>query len=105
MKGPSWLSCLRSFDLVNGMSPDYMHCALLGVTKLLLKLWLDKTRNRHTIHDLHTDIPVIDERMKQISVPSEIRRKPRGVADVKHWKGTCIHACESLVSVDIILIS
>ena len=99
MKGPSWLSCLRSFDLVNGMSPDYMHCALLGVTKVLLKLWTDRTRSRDTIHDVHADIPVIDERMKRITVPTEIRRKPRGVGDVKHWKGTNAYTC--MVSMDI----
>ena len=84
---------------MNGMSPDYMHCALLGVTEVLLKLWTDRTRNRDTIHDVHADIPVIDERMKRITVPTEIRRKPRGVGDVKHWKGTNAYTC--MVSMDI----
>ena len=102
MKCPSWLSCLRSFDLVNGMSPDYMHCVLLGVTKVLLKLWTDRTRSCNTIHDMRADIPVIDERMKQITVPTEIRRKPRGVADVKHWKGTHTCICTCMISMDIL---
>ena len=90
VKGPSWLSCLKSFDIVKGMSPDYMHCALLGVTKMLLHMWTDRARSRDSIHDIHFEVHLLDERMSHISVPSEVRRKPRGVSDIKHWKGTHI---------------
>lgn len=94
VKGASWLCCLKSFDLIKGMSPDYMHCACLGVTKLLLNLWTDTARCRGTGHDLHADITLLDERIHQIAVPSEIRHKPRGISDMKHWKGTAsIYVC------------
>jgi hypothetical protein len=70
-----------------GMSPDYMHCALLGVSKLLLNLWTDTARCRSTNHNLHADVKILDERIAQITVPSEILHKPREISDMKHWKG------------------
>jgi len=60
------------------MSPDYMHSALLGVSKLLLNMW---------IKDQHIDVGVVEERIKLIDVPTEISRKPRGIRELKHWKG------------------
>ena len=31
VKGPSMLSKLSHFDLVDGFVPDFLHCTLLGV--------------------------------------------------------------------------
>ena len=45
MKGPSLLQTIPNFDLFKGMSFDYMHLALLGVTRKLLQLWF--TRKHH----------------------------------------------------------
>lgn len=87
MKGPSWLSCLKSFDLAKGFSPDYMHGTLLGVSKLLINLWITPSKCRGTDHDLHSVVELIDDRIKQIKIPSEIHRLPRGIKEVKHWKG------------------
>ena len=87
VKGPCSLGCLKSFDLIKGMSPDYMHCALLGVSKMLLHLWTDTSRCRGTLHNLHADVALLDRRIKDIEVPSEIHRKPRGISDLKQWKG------------------
>ena len=69
------------------MSTDYMHGALLGVSKLLLSLWTDPSRCRGTLHDLLPDILLLQERFKLIELPTEIRRKPRSISDLKHWKG------------------
>ena len=66
-------------NLVKGISPEYMHSALLGVSKLILNLW---------INDQHIEIGAVEERMKQIDVPTEVARKPRGIRELKHWKGT-----------------
>lgn len=68
-----------------------MHCALLGVSKLLLQLWTSPTHCINTNHDLRADIPLLDERISKIAVPCEVRRKPRGISDVKHWKGVASH--------------
>lgn len=91
VKGPSWLICLQSLDFIRGVSPEYMHCALLGVSKLLLSLWTDTSRCRGRVHDLHTHIHLLDERIHQVEVPSDICRKPRGVSEQKHWKGTSVN--------------
>ena len=88
MKGPSWLTCLKSLDFITGFSIDYMHCVLLGVSKLLLSLWLEPSRCRGTSHDLHSQLNLLDDRFSRLHVPSMIRRKPRGLNDLKHWKGT-----------------
>lgn len=39
IKGPTGLSTMHWFDLVNGIVPDYMHGVLMGVTKALLAKW------------------------------------------------------------------
>ena len=36
VKGPSALLLLRNYNLIKGTSIDYMHCVLLGITKLIL---------------------------------------------------------------------
>ena len=33
-----WLHGIRSYDLANGVGIDYMHCVMLVVMKLMLKL-------------------------------------------------------------------
>lgn len=88
VKGPSWLSCLSSLNFIEGFGIDYMHCVLLGVTKLLLSLWLEPSRSRGTSHCLNGSTAILNDRMKSVRVPSMIRRKPRGLNELKHWKGT-----------------
>ena len=78
---------LHSFDITKGVSPDYMHCACLGVSKLMIGLWTNTTRCRQTEHDLHKSIGAIDINVTNIKTPTEITRKPRGLGDVHHWKG------------------
>ena len=38
IKGPSWLMLLQNYNVVDSTAIDYMHCVLLGITKLLLSL-------------------------------------------------------------------
>ena len=78
LKGPTWLMLLTSFDVPKGISPEYMHCACLGVSKLMISLWTNTTRCKQTPHDIH---------ISNIRTPTEITRKPRGLGDVQHWKG------------------
>lgn len=43
--GVSPMVAARQFDLVNGVSIEYMHAVLLGIMKKLLSLWLDSTNH------------------------------------------------------------
>lgn len=43
VKGPSWLLLFPDFSVVDDIAVDYMHGVLLGVQKLLLRLWFDKS--------------------------------------------------------------
>ena len=66
-----------------------MHCVMEGVMKLLLSLWTDPARSRGTLHDIEPDLHLIDQRIAQIQVPTEIPRKPKGIKELlKTWKGT-----------------
>lgn len=82
------MSCLKSLDFVKGFAVDYMHCTLLGVAKLLLNLWTEPSKSHGTEYNLQSAIPIIDDRMKCVKVPVLIRRKPREISNLKHWKGT-----------------
>lgn len=79
------MNFLRHFDVIKGVSPEYMHLALLGVSKLVLGLWLKLSTA------MHANQVLIEERIKQIEVPSEICREPRGINEIKHWKGKQVH--------------
>ena len=43
VKGFSWFMFVPKFDVIRGVAIDYMHSTLLGVVKMLLTLWCDKT--------------------------------------------------------------
>lgn len=86
VKGRSWLFHLKSLDFINGASPEYMHSTLIGVTKHLISLWIERCHG--SAFDIHTERAVLDDRIDTDQVPSEIRRKPCKISDVKHWKGT-----------------
>ena len=80
--------CLKHFDLVWGTSVEYMHCIMLGVVKTLLSLWTDPAKSRGTLHDIEPDLPLIDQRIAQIQVPTEMPRKPRSIKEhLGDWKG------------------
>ena len=68
IKGPSWLMTLEGFDFGKSISPEYMHCALLGVSKLLLNLWTDTSRCKNTSHDLHRNVPLLNQKIKKFQV-------------------------------------
>ncbi|CAH1254763.1 Hypp1405 [Branchiostoma lanceolatum] len=45
IKGPSWLTIAPKFDIIRGMTIDYMHGTLLGITKALMTLWFKSDRD------------------------------------------------------------
>lgn len=87
MKGPSWLGTVTAYDLVDGMSADYMHCILLGVTRMLLRLWFTSTHHAELWY-IGRDIQTVDSRLCKILPPNEIQRTPRSLEKtMKFWKG------------------
>ena len=88
VKGPSWLSLLRHFDLVRGMGIDYMHGVLLGVQKLLLSLWFSPAFSKEHF-SISSKVEKVDERLNQISPTFEVKRLPRSISEhLKYWKAS-----------------
>ena len=76
-----------SMDLINGFPIDYMHAALLGISKKLLRMWLNGPLNFR--------IPLIEQ--GKISdyivlfnkhLPSVFNRRVQAVAHYTKWKAT-----------------
>lgn len=88
IKGTSWLLILENFDIVAGMGIDYMHGVLLGVQKLLLKLWFGDSYSKEPFSFRHL-VGVLDDRLKEIFPTMEIKRMPRSVSEhLKYWKAS-----------------
>lgn len=84
-KGLTWFHFLPHFDIVRGTSLDYMHCVLLGVMKMLMTLWFDKS-HRNEPFSISLRISEVDRRLMQVKPPSFISRLPRSLAEVTHYK-------------------
>lgn len=87
MKGPSWLENIPQFDIIKGMSFDYMHCVLLGITRLLLRLWFTSSYHSQLWY-LGSNVKNIDQLLCTIRPPDEMKRTPRSIENsLKYWKG------------------
>lgn len=88
VKGYSWFMFIPGFDIIKGVAVDYMHCVLLGVTKMLMMLWFDKT---HASEDwsISKRVEEVDRRLLHINPPNCISRAPRSIeTDFAHWKAS-----------------
>ena len=81
-KGPSSLSLLESFNITTGMVPDYMHCILLGFTKVLLCKWFSSTQSKFEYFVGHS-LKSISSRLQSIKPPDFMERLPRDIE--KHY--------------------
>ena len=87
VKGPSILSKLSHFDLVDGFVPDFLHCALLGVARQPVSLWFDTSNHdRPWYIGQPCTLAKYDARVKNVVVPKEVRRLPRSIQTREHWK-------------------
>lgn len=73
VKGPSWLLLLPDLSVVGGIAIDYMHGVLLGVKKLLLRLWFDKSFVGKPFNFLNSS-SMLDELLEFIHPTSDISR-------------------------------
>ena len=88
IKGSSWLATIPPFDVVDGMSADYMHCVLLGVTRMLLRFWFNSKYHSKLWYLGNTGIKLVDACLSDFLVPNEIQRTPRSLEKtMKFWKG------------------
>ena len=86
-KGISVIEGFRTFDTVQGFTPEYMHSVCLGVMHQLANLWLD-TQNRVSDFYIGRRRAELDDRLISISRPSEISRAPRSLKKRKFWKAS-----------------
>lgn len=87
--GVKEMSCMIAavdFDLILGFSIDYMHCALLGVTKKCLKLWLDSTNHDQPFYIKPKNKDILSKRITGIKPIIEITRKPGPVSKRLDYK-------------------
>jgi len=83
--GPSLLCLLPSFDIIRSFVPDYMHCALLGVTKQFMNIWTD---GANRFQEFHLNASMIDPILMSVCPPDEIHRLPRTMTDRAFWKAS-----------------
>ena len=75
VKGPSILSKISPFDMVNGFVPNFLHCALLGVARQLVSLWFDSSNHESPWYiGQPSKQTIYDSLIKNIVVPKEVRR-------------------------------
>ena len=70
------------------ITTTYNYYKILGVTKLLMKLWFDKSNHTENWYIGRKDvIDKIAKSLDEIQVPSEISRVPRSLIHRKFFKG------------------
>lgn len=87
VKGPSWLLLFPDFSVVDDIAVDYMHGVLLGVQKLLLRLWFDKSFVGKPFNFLNSSSK-LDELLECIHPTSDVSRLPRLIKDLQYWKAS-----------------
>ena len=103
VKGPNWLSVAPKYNVIEGNVVDYMHCVLLGVTKMLLKLWFD-TENSGEMWYCGTKVQIADSKLLQIRPPLNITRSPRSIQQHRsYWKASEYRAWLLFYSVPVML--
>ena len=78
VKGPSALMLLPDYDIIRGTSIDYMHGALLGVTKLFMQFWFGPSHKKKEYSIFHK-LNVADKRLLALTPPNYITRAPRSI--------------------------
>ena len=60
---------------------------LTGVTRQMVNLWTDSKHHGEAYY-IGRKVNLVDERLKEISPPSEIHRAPRSLLERKCWKAS-----------------
>nr|XP_050041017.1 uncharacterized protein LOC126537938 [Dermacentor andersoni] len=88
-KGPSALMSLKGFNLVKGVSVEYMHCVLLGVTRQISEALFSTTNcsERYYVGS-PSSVREVNNRLLSIQPPHCITRLLRRIGDRAHWKAS-----------------
>lgn len=84
IKGRSELSKLENFDIFQDCPADYLHAVLEGVMKHLLTTWFKSKFHKREWY-LGKFKNQINEIIKTISCPVEIKRILRPIQQIKYW--------------------
>lgn len=87
VKGSTLLSLLPCFDIIRGNVIDSMHCVYLGITKMMLNLWIS-VNYRNEKWSLRKHMQKLNSRLAQIKPPNFVSRIPRSLDDLCHWKAS-----------------
>ena len=87
VKGYSVLQGAPTFDIIRGVTIDYMHAVLIGVMKKLLELWTSKEMRTMDWY-IGTQVEELDRRLRALSPPHRIHRFPRPIKDLAQWKAS-----------------
>lgn len=88
IKGPgSCLASLPHYDIVRGVSIDYMHCILINIVRLFISFWFDSEHSSE-VWSCSCSVHVVDGRLESIIPPNLITRSPRGISNRKYWKAS-----------------
>ena len=72
IRGPgSCLATLPQYDIVKGMSIDYMHCVLINIVRLLISLWFE-SKYSSELWSCCSSESVVDAHMESIQPPNFI---------------------------------
>ena len=74
------------FNIIKSFVPDYMHSVLLGVTRQIVKLWLDTSKYEFSLKD--KSIRKLDKRTVKLKPPHEVVRVLRTTSDFAFWKAS-----------------
>ena len=74
----SWGLVLPEFDVIRGVTVDYMHAVLLGVVKMLMSLWFLKAHSKEP-WSCCGSINLCDKKRQSITPPDFIHRIPRNI--------------------------
>lgn len=91
VKGLSWLFRCPHFDIIRGVTIDYMHTICLGVVKTPLEKWILLKHKKETF-SLVGVIDQLDAWLLAMTPPNKVGRLLRSVRDLGDWKASELRA-------------
>ena len=78
---------LDHFNIITSFPIDYLHNCLLGVTRMMLCMWMNSNHHNMEFY-IGTKLWMLNHRLLAIKPPSTITRKPRSIKDRCSWKAS-----------------